>query len=138
MAARQANLAVCSLQGLVEDPPLYPDHLLHEMIRTALQPAPENVGFGDGSGFRGFDDDGYADEDPADWQRGSLDVGDEFGVDDGATQFQREWAALNGQDMGGGSPAPLQGQAGGAPGDYPEWPETDGFREQQLSFDSNR
>ena len=109
------------------------------MIRTALQPAPESVGFGDGTGFRGgFDDDGYADADPADWQRGSLDADDEFGVDDGAAQFQREWAALNGQDAGGDSPAPPQGQAGGIPGDYPEWPETDGFREQQLSFDSKR
>ena len=108
------------------------------MIRTALQPAPDPVGFADGSGFRGFDDDGYAEADPADWQRGSLDGDDDFGANDGGMQFQREWAALNGQDMGGDGAAPVQGQPGSLPGDYPEWPDTDGLPEQQLSFDSNR
>ena len=131
-------MAMCVLQGLVEDPPLYPDHLLHEMIRTALQPAPENAGFGNGSGFSGFDDTGYEEPDPADWRSGSLDVDDGYSADGGSAEFQREWAGLNGQGVGGDDAAPLEGQAGGLSEDYPEWLEKGGFSEQQLSFGSDR
>ncbi len=112
----------------MEDPPLYPDHLLHDMIRTALQPAPLNAGFGDDSGFGGFSDGDYVGADPADWRRGSLDFEDEFGSD---------LEPVNGQ--GSGSVSALDRRQGFGAEDYPEWPERGGNSEaQQLSFNSDR
>ena len=115
-------------QGLVEEPPLYPDHLLHDMIRTALQPAPPPAGFGDDLGFSGFGDGDFAGSDPVDWRRGSLDFEDEYGV---------EMDPLSGQGGSRGSP-PMDGRQGGAE-NYPEWPERGGVSEaQQFSFNSDR